>query len=74
MVHIISGIAEIPKRTNHKVQILSCMEKEAKFVQKDIFNSECIQRRINEAAKVRAKLEEEIAKRDENIKKINFLG
>ena len=74
MVHIISGIAEIPKRTNHKVQILSCMEKEAKFVQKDIFNSECIQRRIDEAAKVRAKLEEEIAKRDENIKKINFLG
>ena len=50
------------------------MEKETKFVQKDIFNSECIQRRIDEAAKVRAKLEEEIAKRDENIKKINFLG
>ena len=74
MVHIISGIAEMPKRTNHKVQILSCMEKEAKFVQKEVFNSECIQKRIDEAAKVRAKLDDEIAKRDESIKHINFLG
>ncbi len=74
MVHIIGDIGTFQKCSALKIQMLSCMEKETKFVQKDIFNSECIQRRIDEAAKVRAKLEEEIAKRDENIKKINFLG
>lgn len=74
MVHIISDIGIIPKNFGLKVQTLSCMEKEAKSIQKDIFNPECIQRRIDEVAKVRAKLEEEIAKRDENIKHINFLG
>ena len=74
MVHIIGDIGTFQKCLALKTQMLSCMEKETKFVQKDIFNSECIQRRINEAAKVRAKLEEDIAKRDENIKKINFLG
>ena len=74
MVHIINDIVLMPKNLDLKVQTLSCMEKDLKKIQKDIYNSECIQRRIDEAAKVRAKLEEEIAKRDESIKHINFLG
>ncbi len=74
MAYVIGDFGIINRNSYHRIQTLSCMENETKKIQKELFNAECIQKRIEEAAKVRAKLDEEIAKRNADIKLINFLG
>ena len=72
MVHIIGDLGVLPK-VSHKTQILCCM-KESQQVKNKIYDSEEIQKRINEATKERVRLDSEIKKRYENIKHIKFLG
>ena len=74
MVYVIGSIGTIQRSSKLKSITLSCMEKNLKTVQKEIYDPECIQKRINKASEVRAKIEAENAKRNEEIKKINFLG
>ena len=74
MAYVIGNLSKIHENSYIKRMTLSCMEKDVKNIQQDLFNSECIQKRIEKAAEVRAKLEEETAKRDEKIKSINFFG
>ena len=74
MAYVIRDLGIIDRRYPLKKQTLSCMEKEERSLQKNIYNSECIQKRINEAAKVKERLDYEIKQRYKNIKHINFLG
>ena len=74
MAHIIGDIAVMP-RLAKRTQNLSCMNEINKtFCKKKIYNEESIQQRINDAAKVKARLDAEVKKRYENIKHIDFLG
>ena len=63
----------ILKQTQRK---LSCMPEYLKpeCFKTKIHDADEIERRINEAAKERARLDFEIKKRYENIKHINFMG
>ena len=73
MAHIIGNIAVMPRIVNRTN--LSCMNGiKQTFCQKNIHDTEGIQKRINEAAKVKTRLEADVKKRYENIKHINFLG
>ena len=73
MAYIIRDIGVLPK-VNQKPQILSCMNKSQEQIKNKIYDADDIQRRINEAAKVRERLDSEIKKRYEDIKHINYLG
>jgi hypothetical protein len=73
MAYVISSVGVSPK-IQQKTQILSCMKEAQDQLKNQIYDAECIQKRINEAAKVRARLDAEIKERYENIKHINFLG
>ena len=73
MAHVIGNFDILPKAPQ-RTQILSCIRNPKEQLRNKIYDAEDIQKRINEAAKVRARLDYEIKKRDENIKNINFLG
>lgn len=74
MAHIIGDIAVMP-RAAKRTQNLSCLN-EIKRVscKKDIYNTDAIQQKINEAAKEKARIEAENKNKFENIKHINLLG
>ena len=72
MAHVINPIDIKPSTILNQTQRkLICMPE---CFNTKIYDADEIQRRINNAAEVRTKLEEEIAKRNDNIKYINLLG
>ncbi len=74
MAYVIGDYGIIDRSNYTRKKTLSCMENKVKNIQKEIYDSECIQKRINEAAKVKERLEYETKQRYENLKHINFLG
>lgn len=72
MAHIINPIDIKPRTILKQTQKkLSCMPE---CLNTKIYNADEVQKRINNAAKERIRLDYEIKKRYENIKYINFLG
>ena len=72
MAFIVNKIDVLPRAS--KKRILSCMQKPENKAVNKFYDADGIQERINEAAKVRARLDAEIKQRYENLKHINFIG
>ena len=72
MAYIINKMDVLPRA--NKIRVLSCMQKPENKAGNKFYDAEGIQQRINEAAKVRARLDAEVKQRYENLKHINFIG
>ena len=67
MAHIIGDIAVLP-RASKKVQRLSCSTETKKQPCQKIYDSECIQRRIINASKIKQQLKADTFERENRIK------
>ena len=67
MAHIIGDIAVMPRMAN-RIQILNCFGKDkSKICHRDVFNPETVNNIIEQAAKVKQKLESDIFERNKTI-------